>query len=186
MGEHIGATWRIRLNRPSVAAVRPYVKLLWPLVSIFETVNEGTGAIEFYVFCCSILDGLFRWSQWLVNRQQSTLVIVPVTWFNYDALLCIMFTIFKKLLYSNADSGVDLSQTSCICIERDHYWAVMQKWNHSHFWISIPAIIKVSAVTVFSITYSIICICYSCMVWGLIPLLISVICLMHCLLIGVM
>jgi len=31
-GVHIGATWRIRLNRPCVAAVRPCVKLLWPLV----------------------------------------------------------------------------------------------------------------------------------------------------------
>ena len=29
---HIGATWRIRLNRPYAAAMRPYVKLLWPLV----------------------------------------------------------------------------------------------------------------------------------------------------------
>ena len=31
---HIGATWRIRLNRPRAAAMRPYVKLLWPLVLI--------------------------------------------------------------------------------------------------------------------------------------------------------
>jgi len=29
---HIGATWRIRLNRPCAAAMRPCVKLLWPLV----------------------------------------------------------------------------------------------------------------------------------------------------------
>ena len=29
---HIGATWRIRLNRPRAAAMRPYVKFLWPLV----------------------------------------------------------------------------------------------------------------------------------------------------------
>ena len=29
---HIGATWRIRLNPPCAAAMRPYVKLLWPLV----------------------------------------------------------------------------------------------------------------------------------------------------------
>jgi len=29
---HIGATWQIRLNRPSAAAMRSYVKLLWPLV----------------------------------------------------------------------------------------------------------------------------------------------------------
>jgi len=27
-GLHIGATWRIRLNRQFVAALRPYVKLL--------------------------------------------------------------------------------------------------------------------------------------------------------------
>jgi len=27
-GGHIGATWRIRLNRPSVEAMLPYVKLL--------------------------------------------------------------------------------------------------------------------------------------------------------------
>ena len=32
---HIGATWPIRLNPPSAAAMRPYVKLLWPLVSIY-------------------------------------------------------------------------------------------------------------------------------------------------------
>ena len=31
-GVHIDATWRIRLNRPWAAAMRPYVKLLWPLV----------------------------------------------------------------------------------------------------------------------------------------------------------
>ena len=30
----IGATWRTRLNRPCTAAMRPYVKLVWPLVSI--------------------------------------------------------------------------------------------------------------------------------------------------------
>jgi len=28
MGGHIGVTWKIRLNRPSAAAMRPYVKLL--------------------------------------------------------------------------------------------------------------------------------------------------------------
>jgi len=31
---HIGATWRIRLNHPCAASMRPYVKLLWPLVFI--------------------------------------------------------------------------------------------------------------------------------------------------------
>jgi len=32
MEAHIHATWRIRLNEPSAAAMRPYVELLWPLV----------------------------------------------------------------------------------------------------------------------------------------------------------
>jgi len=32
MGRHNGATWRIRLNSPSAAVMRSYVKLLWPLV----------------------------------------------------------------------------------------------------------------------------------------------------------
>jgi len=31
-GVHIGAICRIRLNRPCAAAMRPYVKLFWPLV----------------------------------------------------------------------------------------------------------------------------------------------------------
>jgi len=31
-GGHIGATWQIRLNCPSVAAMQPYIKLLWSLV----------------------------------------------------------------------------------------------------------------------------------------------------------
>jgi len=31
-GVHIGAAWRIRLNRPRAAAMQPYVKLLSPLV----------------------------------------------------------------------------------------------------------------------------------------------------------
>jgi len=31
-GVHSGATWRIQLNRPCAAAMRPVVKLLWPFV----------------------------------------------------------------------------------------------------------------------------------------------------------
>ena len=35
-GVHIGATWRIRLKRPFEAAMRPFIKLLWPLVFFFK------------------------------------------------------------------------------------------------------------------------------------------------------
>jgi len=33
-GVHIGTTWWIRLNHPSAAAMRLYIKLLWLLVVI--------------------------------------------------------------------------------------------------------------------------------------------------------
>jgi len=36
-GVHNGDTWRIRLNRPCAAAMRPYVKLLWSLVLIITS-----------------------------------------------------------------------------------------------------------------------------------------------------
>ena len=35
IGRHIAATWRIRLNRPCAAAMRPYVKLFWSLVLLY-------------------------------------------------------------------------------------------------------------------------------------------------------
>jgi len=35
-GVHIGATWRIRMNCPSAVAMRPYVKLLWLLVFLWN------------------------------------------------------------------------------------------------------------------------------------------------------
>ena len=40
-GVHIGATWRIQLNRPCAAAMRPYVKLLWPLVTFRVRRSRG-------------------------------------------------------------------------------------------------------------------------------------------------
>ena len=39
-GGNIGKTWRIRLNRQSSAAMRPYVKLLWPLIIIMRRMRE--------------------------------------------------------------------------------------------------------------------------------------------------
>jgi len=34
-GVDTGVTWRIRLNRPCAAAMRPYAKLPWPLVNCY-------------------------------------------------------------------------------------------------------------------------------------------------------
>jgi len=51
MAVHIGATWLIRTTEPSLcaAAMRPFVKLLWPLVILvtclqcFDTVGRASG-----------------------------------------------------------------------------------------------------------------------------------------------
>jgi len=42
----IGATWPIRLNRPSAAATRSYVKLLWPLVSFHSRLMSSLWAAK--------------------------------------------------------------------------------------------------------------------------------------------
>jgi len=39
IGGHIGATWRIRMNRPFATVMRPYVRLLWLLLIIAVTVR---------------------------------------------------------------------------------------------------------------------------------------------------
>jgi len=49
MGVHIGATFRIPLNRPCAAAMRPYVKLLWCStagVQTVETTTSGAGVLR--------------------------------------------------------------------------------------------------------------------------------------------
>jgi len=43
---HISATWQIRLNRPCAAAMRPYVKLLWPLVNEFTAESQGQRILQ--------------------------------------------------------------------------------------------------------------------------------------------
>jgi len=48
----IGATWQIRLNRPSAAAMRPYVKLLWPLVIIVVLVRPHRSTMYADASCC--------------------------------------------------------------------------------------------------------------------------------------
>ena len=63
MREHIGATWRIRLNRPSAAAMRPYVKLLWPLVPFCRIAN-----LEIFVFFVTRTNFIFTtWSNCYVT-----------------------------------------------------------------------------------------------------------------------
>jgi len=48
-GVHIGATYTVQLNRPSVTAMRPYVKSFWPLV--FISFSFTTVRFCIYVLC---------------------------------------------------------------------------------------------------------------------------------------
>jgi len=67
-GAHIGATWRLQLNRPCAAAMRPYVRLLWPPVyclgpfcisSIFRSViMANSRPIPFIANCLCLPYGL--------------------------------------------------------------------------------------------------------------------------------
>ena len=46
MGGHNGATWRIRLNRPSEVTMQSYVKLLWPPAIIIRNLSSDADGIE--------------------------------------------------------------------------------------------------------------------------------------------
>ena len=69
MGGHIGATWRIRLNRLSAALLRPYVKLLLPLIIvIFNWCSEN---IHNNLIFFDVVDCLFLYN-FGVNMQELT------------------------------------------------------------------------------------------------------------------
>ena len=61
-GVYIGATWRIRLNRLCAVAMRPYVKLLWPLVLLYWNMVICLNGVVFTPFSGSLgewLEGIF-------------------------------------------------------------------------------------------------------------------------------
>jgi len=74
---HIDTTWRIRLNRSSAAVMRPYVKLLWPLVSSTPWVKKGCHPNNGYNFVnswwiCKILSLLQRAVNFQLNQYWVT------------------------------------------------------------------------------------------------------------------
>jgi len=71
----IGATWWIRLNRPCATAIRPYVKLLWPLINI---INKNTLVLEYRLV--SGYKGIADATK-LTKRQK--LVRFYAAWLNY-------------------------------------------------------------------------------------------------------
>ena len=69
MEGHISATWRMQLNCASAAAVWPYVKLLWSLVSstvaIVVAAAGESGTVWSWIINCIVY---MTHSQWIVMR----------------------------------------------------------------------------------------------------------------------
>ena len=71
MARHIGTSWWVWLNRPSMAAMRPYDILLWPLVDNALKVLIRHQSLDFRVICeCTMghvswmWDPLYFWNGW--------------------------------------------------------------------------------------------------------------------------
>jgi len=67
---HIGATWQIRLNRPSAAVMPSYIKLLWPLVGL---------QIAMYSLLSSLL-----WCCYLGHKDQGGYMVCKNTCATYS------------------------------------------------------------------------------------------------------
>jgi len=69
---HFGATWQIRPNRPSAAAMRSYVKLLWPLVVFVPdytvAIAVGVGAPCVALIVIAVLIYCYKRYQLRTNR----------------------------------------------------------------------------------------------------------------------
>jgi len=101
IGWHIGATWRIRLNRPSAAAMRPYVKLLWPLVlfcvtSIMIVITavllECTSRVcwDDWFNCSCMLNYIYICFQWfMMMTRKPSFEVAPRHFSSCDHELCL-------------------------------------------------------------------------------------------------
>ena len=96
----MGSAWRIRLNRPCAAAMRPYVKLFWPLVLIMSVLWRHEMSILGDLFiklkCVDVIFCFrthtlwfvrsclrFGTSGWLYERVISAIVALYCLWSPY-------------------------------------------------------------------------------------------------------
>ena len=77
---HIGAIWRIRLNRPCAAAMRPYVKLLWSVVVEVWAVAEEPRDARRHVGRAVNKGGRSVWWTWDSRTKLTPLATIGVTW----------------------------------------------------------------------------------------------------------
>jgi len=143
IGVHVSATWWIRLNRPCAAAMRPFVKLFWPVVLFgiarprgLEPLEvDGRGAFT------GVWDGMGRRGGVMVKRdwisfikpstRLSTSSTVPVI----RAFIAVSYTRNEN---SNQNSWMILmckrasfsvSSFACFC-EHKSTWVASRRLHH--------------------------------------------------------
>jgi len=113
---HIGATWQIRLNRPCAAAMRPYVKLLWPLVifcrnitepdfeQVFDLLHSETKRLSI-IFSGKVCDNLLWW--FICNF---------FSFFNDDLIIYMMIMCLLGHITAQNTDGVARSVSVCLLV----------------------------------------------------------------------
>jgi len=118
-GGHTGATWWIRLNRPSAVAMRPYVKWLWPLVFIvaFLTVTFiiEQSWINCFVSYSEPKSSCHISTLWFIKKRGSIFVIITLEklvwlWPPYGIGQAIIFLSCAFFLYLLSFSPPNLSR----------------------------------------------------------------------------
>ena len=95
----MGATWRIRLNRLAAVAMRPYVKLLWPLVLVVK------------VNCSSSVFNIIKsiWIYWGTSKIRTILeekrLKVRTRWFVYFCKWLLLKKTSQFKMVCKDDSG---------------------------------------------------------------------------------
>jgi len=123
MGGHIDATWGIRLNHLCVAAMRPYVKLLWPLVIITMHRLEWHcckyDAWVLYIvlssdglICCSIVLQKLTWYRFLFTLHYHTFTILVGS----QAPACKNTVVYESQVKSKLPNLKSLSIISPSCL----------------------------------------------------------------------
>jgi len=116
MGVHSGATWRIRLNRPCAAAIRPFCE---STLATYYTHDVGTQAVSWWLLT-AVISAVQRW---LTSRASDMIMISRLRPRDRDACLhlCRSVCLSVSVWAANTDQprpGIDVRRRRSTCIDR--------------------------------------------------------------------